>query len=164
MDEPLRKMPPSVNDGEYLLNNRIFFRLFQLGNVLQRQSVSELGVTTVQWAVLGALSQERYRDGYQLRDLGEYLVVSRQNLDGVIKRLERDKLVERITDTANKRNRLVRLTPKGRTFWQNLAGQINEFYNQAAGHLRFDDRVALVHQLNRLQERLQTVEITSGRK
>ena len=58
----------------------------------------------------------------------------------------------------------MRLTPKGRTFWQNLAGQINEFYNQAAGHLRFDDRVALVHQLNRLQERLQTVEITSSKK
>ena len=90
MNEALKQMPPAVNDGEYLLNNRIFFRLFQLGNVLQRQSVSELGVTTVQWAVLGALSQERYRDGYQLRDLGEYLVVSRQNLDGVIKRLERE--------------------------------------------------------------------------
>jgi len=164
MNELVRKAPPAVNDGEYLLNNRIFFRLFQLGNVLQRQSVSELGVTTVQWAVLGALSQERYRDGYQLRDLGEYLVVSRQNLDGVIKRLERDKLVERITDVSNKRNRLVRLTPKGRVFWQNLADQINEFYNQAAGHLRFDDRVGLVHQLNRLQERLQTVELTSRKK
>ncbi|MEI2733880.1 MAG: hypothetical protein V9G24_03045 [Rhodoblastus sp.] len=54
--------------------------------------------------------------------------------DGVIKRLERDKLVERIADGANKRNRLARLTPKGNSSWQNLAGQINEFYNQATGH------------------------------
>jgi len=53
--------------------------------------------------------------------------------DGVINRLERDKLVERITDAANKRNRLARLTPKGNSSWQNLAGQINEFYNQATG-------------------------------
>src|SRR5467141_4248327 len=37
------------------LNNRIFFRLFQVGNTLQRQAVKELGVTTVQWAVLVAL-------------------------------------------------------------------------------------------------------------
>ena len=59
MNEPLKRMPPTVNDGEYLLNNRIFFRLFQLGNVLQRQSVSELGVTTVDtyFDTLGGISR-----------------------------------------------------------------------------------------------------------
>ena len=41
------------------LNNRIFFRLFQVANTLQKQAVKELGVTTVQWAVLGALSDPR---------------------------------------------------------------------------------------------------------
>ena len=49
-------MPDRVADH---LNNRIFFRLFQVANVLQRQAVKELGVTTVQWAVLGALSDPR---------------------------------------------------------------------------------------------------------
>src|SRR6266849_7379956 len=44
-------------------NNRIFFRLFQVGNTLQRQAVKELGVTTVQWAVLGALSDPRPKSG-----------------------------------------------------------------------------------------------------
>src|SRR6266481_2493540 len=45
--------------ADHHLNNRIFFRLFQVGNTLQRQAVKELGVTTVQWAVLGALSDPR---------------------------------------------------------------------------------------------------------
>src|ERR1700724_3694653 len=90
------------------LNNRIFFRLFQVGNTLQRQAVKELGVTTVQWAVLGALSDPRPKSGISLSTLAEFLVVSRQNLDGVLKRLERDGLVERVMDDGDKRARVVR--------------------------------------------------------
>ena len=37
--------------------NRLFFRLFQTGNILQRQVQNEMGISTVQWAVLGALSR-----------------------------------------------------------------------------------------------------------
>jgi len=89
------------------LNNRIFFRLFQVGNTLQRQAVKELGVTTVQWAVLGALSDPRpksgIKSGISLSTLADFLVVSRQNLDGVLKRLERDGLVERVMDDGDKR-------------------------------------------------------------
>ena len=102
------------------LNNRIFFRLFQVGNTLQRQAVKELGVTTVQWAVLGALSDPRpksgIKNGISLSTLAEFLVVSRQNLDGVLKRLERDGLVERVMDDGDKRARVVRLTPHGVLF------------------------------------------------
>lgn len=72
------------------VNNRIFFRLFQLGNTLQRQAVKELGISTVQWAVLGALSRNKAEDGMSFAELSDYLLVSRQNLDGVLKRLERD--------------------------------------------------------------------------
>src|SRR5882724_10727341 len=80
------------------LNNRIFFRLFQVANTLQKQAVKELGITTVQWAVLGALSDPRPTYGIAVGTLADFLVVSRQNLDGVLKRLERDGLVERVTD------------------------------------------------------------------
>ena len=95
------------------LNNRIFFRLFQVANTLQRQAVKELGVTTVQWAVLGALSDPRPTYGMSVGTLADFLVVSRQNLDGVLKRLERDGLVERVTDPGDKRARMVKLTREG---------------------------------------------------
>ena len=84
--------PEARNAGTDQLNNRLFFRLFQLGNELQRQAVQQLGITTVQWAARGALSQERFALGIPFGQLGDYLVVTRQNLDGVIKRLERDGL------------------------------------------------------------------------
>src|SRR5690348_10033640 len=89
------------------LNNRIFFRLFQVANTLQKQAVKELGVTTVQWAVLGALSDPRPTYGVSVGTLADFLVVSRQNLDGVLKRLERDGLVERVMDPEDKRGRVV---------------------------------------------------------
>jgi DNA-binding MarR family transcriptional regulator len=141
------------------LNNRIFFRLFQLGNTLQRQSVKELGVTTVQWAVIGALSQKHRPEGMAFGDLAEYLVVSRQNLDGVIKRLERGGIVERATDPNDRRARLVRLTPAGHRLWPDLRNKIFEFYRQAAAGFSFDERASLVHFLGKLQAQLLTVEI-----
>ena len=113
----LQASPDRVADH---LNNRIFFRLFQVGNTLQRQAVKELGVTTVQWAVLGALSDPRPTYGMAVGTLADFLVVSRQNLDGVLKRLERDGLVERVADKEDKRARVVKLTPEGFVFWNGL--------------------------------------------
>lgn len=141
------------------LNNRIFFRLFQLGNELQRQAVQQLGITTVQWSVLGALSQDRFAAGIPLGDLSDYLVVSRQNLDGVLKRLERDGLVQRVTRDGDKRAKMVQLTPHGQAFWVEVLERIYRFYDQAASSFSFDERVALVHYLNKLRSDLEQVEL-----
>jgi DNA-binding MarR family transcriptional regulator len=141
------------------VNNRIFFRLFQLGNTLQRQAVKELGISTVQWAVLGALSRAQAEDGMSFAELSDYLVVSRQNLDGVLKRLERDAHVLRVADTNDKRARLVKLTPQGRRFWNALQPKIYEFYRQAMLQFRFDDSISFVHYLNRLQDDLVKVKL-----
>ncbi|HEY1981452.1 MAG TPA: MarR family transcriptional regulator [Xanthobacteraceae bacterium] len=157
MDVPVKKKS-STELGA--VNNRIFFRLFQLGNTLQRQAVKELGISTVQWAVLGALSRNQAEDGMSFAELADYLVVSRQNLDGVLKRLERDRHVLRVTDMTDKRARLVRLTTQGRQFWKSLQPKIYEFYRQAMTQFRFDDTVAFVHYLNKLQAELVKVKLT----
>jgi DNA-binding MarR family transcriptional regulator len=151
------KKKPDVDLGA--VNNRIFFRLFQLGNTLQRQAVKELGISTVQWAVLGALSRTQADDGMSFTELSDFLVVSRQNLDGVLKRLERDSHVIRVTDASDKRARLVKLTPQGRRFWVSLQPKIYEFYRQAMLQFRFDDSIAFVHYLNRLQADLVNVKL-----
>jgi DNA-binding MarR family transcriptional regulator len=155
--------PPSTRRSDVELsaiNNRIFFRLFQLGNTLQRQAVKELGISTVQWAVLGALSRPRAENGMSFAELSDYLVVSRQNLDGVLKRLERDCHVVRIADATDRRARLIKLTPQGRRLWSSLQPKIYEFYRQAMVQFRFDDSIAFVHYLNRLQADLLEVKLS----
>lgn len=87
-----------------------------------------------------------------------------QNLDGVLKRLERDGLVERVIDAADKRARVVKLTREGFAFWADLRERIFQFYDQAVSDFRFDDRVALAHYLNALQRQLMTVQLKSPRQ
>ncbi len=148
----------ALEPGTGDIDNRLFFRLFQVGNTLQRQT-TKLGVTGVQWAVLGALSRPQAIAGMSFTELAEYLVVSRQSLDGVLKRLEGQRHVERIADTLDRRARQVILTPEGRQFWEALKPDIREFYRQALINFRFDDKVSLVHYLNKLQGDLGNIDI-----
>lgn len=142
--------------------NRLFFRLFQTGNILQRQVQNEMGISAVQWAVLGALSREGFEDGTSFNQLKEYLHVSRQNLDGVLKRMERDGHVVRVPDPSDGRARLVKLTDSGRVFWNNLQGTIAEFYQQALRSMSFDDGVSLLHLLKKLQQDMTAISLTSA--
>lgn len=142
--------------------NRLFFRLFQTGNILQRQVQNEMGISAVQWAVLGALSREGYEGGTSFNQLKEYLHVSRQNLDGVLKRMERDGHLIRIPDPDDGRARLVKLTDSGRAYWDSLQDTIAEFYQQSLQSMSFDDGVSLLHLLKKLQHDMTEISLTGG--
>lgn len=153
------------NESDYdqsvsAIHNRLFFRVFQIANTLERQSAKEIGITSVQWSVLGALSRPKVGEGMPFSELAEYLGVSRQNLDGVLKRLERDDQVSRIADTVDRRAKLVLLTPAGRIYWNSVQGKIYEFYRQALMEFRFDDKVSFVHYLNKLNEGMKKVDLS----
>ncbi len=142
------------NHAVHEINNRLFFRLFQVANTLHTkgtQAVEEFGVTTQQWSVLGALSRPQVRDGMSIGDLSRFLLVSRQNLTGLLSRLERDGLIERVTSEDDRRSRKVRLSPQGIVLWKKLQGPIHNFYNQALKDLSFDDRLAFIHYFTKLQ-------------
>ena len=144
--------------------NRLFFRLFQASNILQKQTVSAVGLTTVQWAVLGALSRRGYEGGIAFNDLVEYLIVSRQSLDGVLKRLEREGHVRRIPHPDDGRARLILLTDQGRAYWESLQPQIHDFYAQGLKSLGFDETVSLLHYLNKLQKDLEAIQSITTRE
>ena len=151
--------PPTYEQSVSAIHNRLFFRLFQAGNTLDRTSIKELGITPVTWAVLGALSRPQVASGISFSELAEYLVVSRQSLDGVIKRLEKDGQVARTADPSDGRAKRVILTSKGRKIWDSLQPKIYEYYQQALEAIRFDDKVALVHFLNKLNDGMKQVSL-----
>src|SRR5574337_2228637 len=155
-------LEPSYEQSVSAVHNRLFFRLFQAGNSLDRQSAKELGITPVEWAVLGALSRLQVADGMSFSDVVDYLFVSRQSLDGVLKRLERTRYVVRQADTTDRRVKNVVLTPEGRTAWDRLQPKIYEFYRQASDGFRFDDKVSLVHFLDRLNEGMRNVSLAAN--
>ena len=136
------------------INNRLFFRFFQAANTLQTKSTQAVGVTTQQWSVLGALSRPQARGGMSVGDLSRYLLVSRQNLAGVLNRLERDSLIERATGEDDRRSRKVRLTGQGEKTWLKLGEPIHAFYDGALKGFSFDDRLEFFHYISRLQRNM----------
>lgn len=136
------------------INNRLFFRFFQAANTLHTkgtQAIEQLGVTTQQWSVLGALSRPQASDGMSINELSHFLLVSRQNLTGVLSRLERDGLIERVLSADDRRLRKIRLSQNGNELWRKLQEPIHHFYAQALKDLSFDDRLAFIHYITKLQ-------------
>lgn len=144
------------------LANRLFFRLYQCANMLHKtgsRAVEAEGLTTQQWAVLGALSREKTQGGMSIGDLARYLMVSRQNLSGLISRMERDGHVAIAPDGQDRRSRVVTMTESGRQVWQVQAlPKIRAYYEEVLGDFSVNDVAHMLHYLLKMLENMQRVD------
>lgn len=145
------------------LANRIFFRLYQCANILHKtgtKAIESEGLTTQQWAVLGALSRPQAKEGMSIGDLAKYLLVSRQNLSGLISRMERDGHVTTIQSGQDRRSRLVTMTDSGRHVWQvGAQPKINTFYEQSLDGFSVNDLSHTLHYLLKLLDNMKAVDL-----
>lgn len=147
------------------LQNRLAFRLYQCANQLNKTGTRWLerhDVTTQQWAVLGALVRERWVGGIAVRDLAKLLMVSRQNLTGVLSRLESRGWIERVVDANDNRSRLIRLTPVGWERWRAMQDDIAAFYTEAMGNLSNSDMIHTLHYLDLLRANFRAIDEEQG--
>ncbi len=144
------------------LANRLFFRLYQCANMLHKtgsRAVEAEGLTTQQWAVLGALSREEAQPGMSIGDLAKYLMVSRQNLAGLIGRMERDGHVAIGADSTDRRSRIVRMTPSGRRLWQASAlPKIRAYYDEVLADFSINDVAHTLHYLLKMLNAMQRLD------
>ena len=144
------------------LANRLFFRLYQCANMLHKtgsRAVEAEGLTTQQWAVLGALSREKAQGGMSIGELAKYLMVSRQNLSGLIGRMERNGHVTVAPDGQDRRSRVVTMTDSGRHVWQQLAlPKIHAYYEEIVGEFSFDDASHMLHYLLKMLENMRRLD------
>jgi len=144
------------------LANRLFFRLYQCANMLHKtgtRAVAAEGLTTQQWAVLGALSRPEAEGGMSVGDLARYLMVSRQNLSGLIGRMERDGHIGSATDGRDRRSRLVTMTESGRKVWMVQAQpKIYAYYEQALAGFSISDITHSLHYLLKLLDNMQCLD------
>lgn len=150
--------PSNFGSAELDIANRLFFRLYQASNLMHKTGtrfMSEFDSTTQQWAVLGALagSADRSR-GMTVKDLIEFLLLSRQNLTAVLDRLEAKDWVERVRDEEDGRSRRVRLTKEGEKIWSRMQPKIAEFYEAGLEGFSLEDRLTLFRLLDRLKDKL----------
>jgi len=144
------------------LANRLFFRMYQCANMLHKtgtRAVEAEGLTTQQWAVLGALSREKARHGMSMGELARYLMVSRQNLTGVIGRMERDGHVAVVPDARDRRSRVVTMTDAGRHLWQVIAQpKIRAYYHAVLDDFSINDAAHALHYLLKILENMKRVD------
>lgn len=144
------------------LANRLFFRLYQCANMLHKtgsRAVEQEGLTTQQWAVLGALSRKKTQDGVSIGDLAKYLMVSRQNLSGLISRMERDGHVAITPDAQDRRSRIVTMTESGRHVWVIQAQpKIRAYYQRLLTDFSTDDVTHALHYLLKILENMQRLD------
>jgi DNA-binding MarR family transcriptional regulator len=123
------------------------------------RAVEAEGLTTQQWAVLGALSREKAEGGMSVGDLARYLMVSRQNLAGLIGRMERDGHVAVMPDGRDRRSRLVTMTASGRHVWQVLAQpKILAYYDEILTDFSINDVTHTLHYLLKMLENMQRLD------
>lgn len=144
------------------LANRLFFRLYQCANMLHKtgsRAVEAEGLTTQQWAVLGALSRPEAEHGMSVGDLARYLMVSRQNLSGLISRMERDGHLSIAADGRDRRSRLVTMTESGRELWIHQATpKIHGYYEQVLEDFSIDDVTHTLHYLLKLLDNMKRLD------
>lgn len=97
---------------------------------IQRQTVSEAGLTPPQYYVLHLLWE---RDQRPFKDLADACVCSRATITGIVDTLERKGLVVRKPNPADRRSLLATLTSAGRSLQHNTPSLEKVFANCCAG-------------------------------
>ena len=157
-------MPPDPaqmtvpTDGEIRdLNNRLFFRLLQVANVMHNaatQVAEPVGLTSQQWSVLGSMARFQERGGASVNDLSAHLRMSRQNLSKILQRLEAAGLTERIPVPSDLRHRHVVMTEQGKTLWKSLQQIAGPFHENALRGFTVLERLHFLDLITRLERDL----------
>ncbi len=149
------------------LANRLFFKLYQCANMLHKtgtRAVEEEGLTTQQWAVLGALSRTEASQGMSVNELARYLMVTRQNLSGLVTRMVRDGHLEVVSDEQDRRSKLISMSEHGRKVWeQDAQPKIRNYYEAAIDGFSTNDLSHTLHYLIKLIENMEQIDVGSGK-
>ena len=129
----------------------------QLGNLLTRKLApifARNNVTPQQWAVLAVLATAD--EPMSLVEIAREMLVSKQNMTGMIARLEQLGLAERAGDPHDLRASRVSLTRRGRSTVEKLRPAYEQWLESVAGAtLSERDLQALTRNVNKLIEALE---------
>lgn len=94
-----------------------------------------------------------------VNDMARYLGVSRQNLAGVIGRMERDGHIYVEPDERDRRSRLIKMTESGQDLWLVKAQpKIYNYYAQALAEFSVGDLAHALHYLLKLYENMKHLD------
>lgn len=137
------------------LAHKFFFRLYQTINLTLRaasKTLAEVKMSPQQWSILDSLTRPGLEGGMTVNGLVDYLMVSRQSLNGVLKRMEEQGYIERVVNPDDLRSRMVRLTEEGRAVWRQAFMNTRKLYTESLQHMTDDQKRAAIAAFERIQK------------
>ncbi len=135
-------------------NREVLFLISDAGRLLRTyadQKARQFGMTRAQWAVL--LKLERY-EGANQSDLAEFLEIQPITLTRLVDRLCDSGLIERRPDPADRRAKLLFLTPAARPLIARISKQVEEVAEEVLAGLDPQAIDAVLSQLGIARENL----------
>lgn len=140
-------------------NLRLWLRLMtctkQIEDEIRRRLRTNFDISLARFDYMAQLY--RYPQGLKMGELSRYLMVTGGNVTGLTDELAREGLVSRESSPTDRRAWLLRLTPKGKTSFEQMAKQHNQWVTELFEGLNHDT-VEQVHQhLGQLRVHLLTL-------
>ena len=134
--------------------------IIQLANLLTRRlgpTFVKAGVTPQQWTVLSTIDSAG--GPTSLVAISRRLLVTKQNMTGMITRLEELGLVERYDDPSDLRSWRLQLTRRGRGLLEKVRPAYDQWRDELLGDIPERDLPALQRSVDRLIARLESEPI-----
>ena len=139
--------------SEYTHNGLLFK---QIHDRLEKQSNNDLrakGLTMMQVSLLMAL-QKAPEHRYTMKELERYFGVAQSTIAGVVSRLEQKGFVEAFGDAADKRIKVVHITPAGELCCAEAASQMDAAEENLLQGFSGEERALLNRLLTRVADNL----------
>ena len=130
--------------------------IIRLANLLNRRMgpvFEKANITPQQWSVLSIVGEAE--GPMTLASIARELSVSKQNMTGMIDRLQQLGVVERADDPKDLRSARVQLTRRGRALLDRMAESYGEWLKSVGDEVSERDLRALARTVSRLIERLE---------
>ena len=133
------------------VKTEITLNFLRISNLLSRygaKMVSDVGLSSIQqWVILRRIAAKRE---ISIGELKEETLVTKQNMTGMVERLQQSNLVALFPDPQDKRRTRVKLTEQGKQVYERLKSARYDF-NAKTYHIFNDQEIAA---LSNLLERL----------
>lgn len=121
--------PAGASDGRFV-DSYLAFLLAQASSRISREfhrEVEAVGLSVTEWRVLASLEGS---DGESIGVLSQLTLTKQPTLSKVVQRMEADGIVDRTRVRTDRRQTVVRITPKGHRLMDALRGRAIEHQNK----------------------------------
>ena len=161
-------MPPAVRTDRETISRsadhralRIWLRLLTCTQLIEQQVRSRLreqfGTTLPRFDLMAQL--ERHPEGLKMNELSRLLMVTGGNVTAIVDQLEKESLVERLAEPADRRASRIRLTRAGERSFGEMAQAHEEWVIEMLAGLSRKEHEELLKLLAKLKQ--SSVEVTA---